>query len=318
MKLRALILSVMLLGLSGLFACTPSQNEQGVVATVNGKKISLKRLEMKYDFKHLDVANDSLPSVEGVRHDYGELLGDLIVEALVHEELEQRGLAVTDEELQTAEDTVRKDYPEGAFEDVLVEEYIDIDAWRQELRGRLELMKLYTEVLRPAVSITYQEAEKYYRGHISEFYLPARVRVHLIEGPSRDAVQSAQLFYLQKKDMGELEKKFSHVKVRELRMQEDRLPVLWRNALKGLDAGEATPVMTGEQNFQSLVFLSKTKARVLDPSRAYPVVEKVLLEQKLRDAFDAWLSKTLERAEIRVSTHLLQSAQKKSASTTKE
>ncbi|MDY7000333.1 MAG: peptidylprolyl isomerase [Thermodesulfobacteriota bacterium] len=287
-----------------VFACTSNNEEPGVIARVNGRPIHLHQLESKYDFMHLNWAGDMNPTVKKLKTDYGRILGDLIVQELVAQALEERGLSVEENELAQAEENVRSDYPKGAFEQVLVEEYIDLKFWREELRARLTLEKFFQEVLRPRVKLNYQEAEAYYREHISDFYLPTRVRFFLIRGPSRDLVKSAANLYREERDVEALSRKFNQVTVQELKMREDALTVSWRNALKGLSPGEAGAILTDNLGFQILILLERYPAEVLDPSRAYPLVEKVLLEQKLRREFDAWLEKELQRAAIFVSPHL--------------
>ena len=182
---------MLLLALAALPACTPEENDAGIVARVNRRPITLERLQVRYDFKKLTVASET-PSVAGLKAEYGAVLGDILMEELVAQDLESLGLSVTDAELKAAEDEVRADYPdEKAFEEVLVEEYIDLDSWRQELRARLTMEKFFREVLRPGITIGYEEAEAYYRDHIKDFYLPAREHFYLVTSPGRDAIDSA-------------------------------------------------------------------------------------------------------------------------------
>jgi len=285
-------------------ACTANNEDPGVIARVNGRPIHLHQLESKYDFMHLNWAGDMNPTVKKLKADYGRILSDLIVQELVAQALEEKDMGVTEKELAQAEEKVRSDYPKGAFEQILVEEYIDLKFWREELKARLAQEKFLQEVLRPRVKLNYQEAEAYYKEHISDFYLPSRVRFFLIRGPSRDLVKSAANLYRAERDVEALSRKFNQVTAQELKMREDALTVSWRNALKGLSPGEAGAILTDNLGFQILILLERCPAEVLDPSRAYPLVEKVLLEQKLRWEFDAWLEKELQRAAIFVSPHL--------------
>lgn len=297
----ALILS--LLALSGLSGCHGDQEEPGVVARVNGRPITLEELQLKYDFKKLSFATETT-GVAALKKDYGGILTDLLVQELVSQELETLGLSVTDEELAAAEAEIRADYPEGAFEEVLVEEYLDLDYWRHELRNRLTMEKFFSEVLRPDITIGYEEAEDYYKTHIQEFYLPPRIRFQLISGPSREGVQSALDLYRGGESLTALQGRFDRIAIREIRLREDRLTVNWKNALKGLNPGDASSVLSGAGGYEALVFLEKIPAKVLDPSQAYPVVERVLLDQKLRDSFDSWLEDAMAVARIEVSPHL--------------
>ncbi|MFO7597753.1 MAG: hypothetical protein R6W92_15600 [Desulfocurvibacter africanus] len=89
-------------------------------------------------------------------------------------------------------------------------------------------------------------------------------------------------------------------------MREDRLPASWLNALANLEPGEASSVLTEESKFHRLILVERSPAKVLDPTQAYPLVEQVLLDQKMRDAFNAWLARKLEVATITISKHLLE------------
>jgi parvulin-like peptidyl-prolyl isomerase len=288
-----------------LAACGSDKDESRVVARVNDRPITLQELELKHDFMHLTWSGDVAPSVARLKSEYGQVLGELVVLELVAQELEDRGLAVTPEEVAAAEAVVRADYPEDAFEEVLVEEYIDLNYWRAELKDRLTLEKFFAEVLRPGVSLSSEEAEAYYREHVADFYLPPRIRFVHINGPTLDVVESATQLFRSGKDLAVLAEKFKQVTAQELKLREDRLTAAWQSALKNLEPGQASPVLTGSEGFERLIMIDKSPAKVLDPPRAYPLVEKVLVEQKLRVAFEEWLTSELSRAEIRITPHLL-------------
>lgn len=289
-------------------ACSRSPEEKGVVAKVNGRPITLQQLEMRHSFSALSGPAESNPSVAVLQQEYGQVLGDLMVLELVAQSLEKRGMPVTDEELAKAEAEIRADYPEGAFEQVLVEEYIDLDTWRQQLRSRLAVEKFFREVLRPEIKIDYQEAEAYYKEHINDFYLPPRVRFVMLRAPSLELVDQAVAAFAQSPDPAAVIARFPQVQVQDLRMREDRLTSAWRGALKGLAPGQTSQPLADRDGFARLVMVENTPAKVLDASRAYPLVEKVLVEEKLGRAFDAWLTAQLATTDIRV-TPLLSLAQ---------
>jgi len=285
--------------------CAGEREEQGVVARVNERPIYLEELESKYDMMVSTWAATDSPGVDKLRSDYGMILGELIVQSLVEQSLEEKGLAVTQEELEAAEADVRSDYPDQeAFEQVLVEEYIDIAVWRNELRARLAMKKFFSEVLRPRVKLDYQEAEAYYRQNIKDFFLPPRMELVVIRGPSRDAVNGAVEHFMAEGDADKVAGQFKELTVERVKIREDRMTMEWRNAVKGLEPGEAGPVLAGDRLFTRLVFLNKSPARVLEPSGAYPIVERVLLEKKVREEFEVWLGEELTTASIEISPHL--------------
>lgn len=296
---------VLYIALVLMFGCANDADDLGIIARVNGEPILLSQLEFQHDQFQADTAGAYVPSVEKLRGEYGEILTGLIVQELVVQELVKQEQPVTDHELLKAEEVVRADYPEGAFDQMLVEEYIDLKAWRKQLRNHLAMTKFFQQVLRPQIKIDYKEAEKYYRDNISDFYLPESLRILVVRGPSREIVGKAVEQYLVEKDSVSLATAFGEVETREVVVREARLSAAWKNAISGLDEGQSSGVLTDRFGFEALVLLERSPAKVLAPAQAYPLVEKALLESKLQEAFDKWLSEAVLVAKITVSGHLL-------------
>lgn len=291
-----------------LFGCGNNSDDMGIIARVNGQPIYLSQLEFQHDQVQADTAGAYVPSVQKLRKEYGDILTDLIVQELVVQELARRDLAVTDLEMLKAEEAVRADYPEDAFDQMLVEEYIDLKAWRNQLRFHLAMKKFYHQVLRPQIKIDYKEAEKYYRDHISDFYLPENLRILVVRGPSRELVEKAIEKFLADNDQVNLATAFGEVETREVVVREGRLSAAWRNAVSGLEPGQSSGILTDRFGFEALVLIERTKAKVLAPTQAYPLVEEALLESKLRAAFDQWIDGSVASATVEVSEHLLPGA----------
>ncbi|MUM78411.1 peptidyl-prolyl cis-trans isomerase [Pseudodesulfovibrio sp. F-1] len=300
-------LAVFILTLALLAGCSNTADEIGVVARVNGAPIYLSQLEFQHDQFQVDAVGGYVPSVENLKNEYGEILAELIVQELVVQELEKRDIGVSDHEMLKAEEEVRADYPEGAFDQMLVEEYIDLKAWRLQLRNHLAMRKFFYQVLRPQIKIDYREAEQYYRDRISDFYLPESLRILVVRGPSREIVGKAVERFLAERDHLDLTTAFGEVETRDVMIREERLSATWKNALTGVAPGQASGVLTDRFGFEALVLLERSPAKVLEPAQAYPLVENALVERKLHDAFDAWLDTAMARARISLSSHLLSS-----------
>jgi len=290
-----------------LMGCSGNADDMGIVARVNGSPIYLSQLEFQYDQFQSDTGGVYVPSVEKLRTEYGDILTELIIQELVVQELNRQDIGITDHDLLKAEEEVRADYPDGAFDQMLIEECIDLKAWRVQLRNYLAMQKFYHQVLRPQIKIDYKEAQEYYRAHISDFYLPESLRILVVRGPSREIVERAVEKYLAEKDQVNLATVFGEVETREVVVREGRLSAAWKSALAGLQPGQSSGVLTDRFGFEALVLQERSPAKVLAPAQAYPLVEKALLDSKLRDAFAEWLAKTVESATITVSSHLLPS-----------
>lgn len=299
---RFLLFALMLIVLSG---CSSEPGEVGIVARVNGHPIQLSQLEFQHDLMQADYGGRIVPGVEKLRTEYGQILGDLIVQELILQELQRLDLAVTDKELKEAEDQVRSDYPEGAFEQVLIEEYIDLKAWRQQLLYHLAVKKFYSQVLRPKAKIDYKEAEAYYKQHIADYFLPDSLKLLVLRGPNRQLVERAVERYLTDNDLQSLTRSLGEVSAREVIVREGKLPVSWKSVLDGVQPGQASGVLSEKFGFEAIVLLERSPAKVLTPTQAYPLVEEALLDQKLATAFSEWLDGALSRSVIEVSEHLV-------------
>ncbi|WP_031484121.1 SurA N-terminal domain-containing protein [Maridesulfovibrio frigidus] len=314
MKKTIIFLLLTLLLISG---CKDKSEEPGIIARVNGKPIYLTQLDYKYDLMH-DGSAGFVPSVNQVRSEYGQILGDIIVQELVTQELQERNVPVSDQELKEAEDEVRSDYPEGAFEQILIEEYIDLNSWRRQLRYQLAMDKFFSQILRPEIKIDYKEAEDYYRTHLSDFYISAGYQFIMIKGFSRDLVSKGVELYRKGVSPDKISSRFKQVSVREIWIRNDQLPAGWESFVKELEPGKASPIIAQEREFICLILKEKKSATLLTPLQAYSAVEKVLLEKKLDDKFELWLKKKIAASKIKISKKLLPREQSKEAVQTED
>ena len=306
MKKRFISILLACLLLSG---CQTESEDPGVIARVNGTPIYLTQLEYKYDLTH-EGNGGFVPSVEQVRAEYGQILGDLIVQELVSQELGQRGISVSDKELKKAEDEVRSDYPDDSFEQILIEEYIDINAWRSQLKYQLAMDKFYSDILRPEIKIDYKEAERYYRTHLSDFYMPAGYRFVMVKGLSKDLVLKGVKLFREGLSPATISAKLRKVSVQEIWIRSGQVPAGWKPFVEDLQIGEASSVITQKKEVFCLILKEKKQATLLTPLQAYPTVEKVLLEKKLQEKFEAWLQKKLAASKIKISKDLLPEVEK--------
>lgn len=287
-----------------LAACSSEGDDLGIVARVNGEPIYLSQLEFQHDLLHMDGAGAFVPTVEALRDEYGKILGDLIVLEMVHQELRSRGLEVTEEELAEQERKVRSDYPDDTFEQVLVEEYIDLAAWRERLRYHRSLEKFHELVLRPQVKIDYREADAYYREHIKDFQLPETLRVLVVRAADKSSLRKALKIWRDSTDP-EAMQEVGNVAVHEITVRQRQLSSPWLEALQELPDGEASQIIEEKFGYEALVLLERLPAKLLDPTQAYPLVEQALTRRKVAQAFEKWLSGAWKRYHIEVSRHLL-------------
>lgn len=306
---RRLLVLVILSGLALLAACKDKELPTGVAATVNGSPITVRQLEVAHDADVPSWSNARGPSVVELKKQYGIVLTGLILQELVMQELVREGADVSDAELLAAESEIRADYPGEEFERVLVEDYIDLEQWRAMLRRRIALGKFAERVLRPDISVSLAEVETYYRAHEGDFRLPARVRLFVVEGEDRAAVEKTRAMLVSGEGALDAATAVSAVTIRDVLLGRDRLPPQWLKDIAGLAPGKASPVRSGGGNSMTLILSESLPERLLPITEAYPLIESLLVEQKMDTAFDAWAVRALPAADIRVSKHLVITAE---------
>lgn len=293
-----------------LTGCGSGESQPGVVARINGEPIYLSQLKSEYDLQYMDWSSSNDFDVDSLRSEYGIVLGNMILQTLIQQTLDREGLSVTDKDVAQAEATIRADYPPEVFEQTLLEEYIDIDEWRKWLRARLATEKFLQEYLRPSIAITYEAAREYYQDHISDFLIPEHFTFTLFEGKEREALLAARNAYEKNGSTG-LEELFPEVQIHELDIPKDALSAAWLSTLATLTPGHASKVLPGKSGMSLLYLKKRDPETILSPFKAYPVIEKILMDQKLKDAFASWLQKVFSTAVIEVTPLLKQVESKK-------
>lgn len=142
-----LILMLLLLSLS---ACKDkSPGNQGVVlmklgdrvVTVNEYKQAFEMAMAAYPIKAL--TDRSHIKVAKVR-----LLNQMTDELVIINRADELKFTITDEELNTAVNHIIKDYPDQTFDQILVEQSISFNRWRESLRKRLLIEKTIRKDIR--------------------------------------------------------------------------------------------------------------------------------------------------------------------------
>jgi len=177
--------------------------------------------------------------------------------------------------------------------------------WRRHLRYACGAEKFQRLVLRPQIHLDYREIEAYYREHLADFRLPERLRLVVVQGPGREAVEKALAHYGQQKNVKAVAEAFPGTQVRDVTVPKELLNSAWAEALQGVQPGRTAVVAAGRGVFEGLLLVERLAAQTLDVTQAYPQVEAALVEERLQQAFDAWLAKAVESSQILVSQRLL-------------
>lgn len=108
---------------------------------------------------------DIMKNPESSREAQIRLLNQLTEEMILLERAKELQIGVSDSELAAAIADIKSDYPEGIFEETLLENAVSYHSWKAGLKKRLIMKKVISKELETKITITPNDISKYYQKH---------------------------------------------------------------------------------------------------------------------------------------------------------
>jgi parvulin-like peptidyl-prolyl isomerase len=157
-------------GLAFAAGCTNSgtPEEGGFLIRVGEKELMPAEFKRIFEINKTAYAHNDLRDPELLRDIKLRLLNQLLEEMILVEKAGEMGIRVSDAELDAAVADVLQDYPDGVFEDLLMEAAVSFEDWKERLRVRLVTRKVIQAVVAPGIVITPEDIESYYRANYQD------------------------------------------------------------------------------------------------------------------------------------------------------
>ncbi|MBD5557803.1 MAG: peptidyl-prolyl cis-trans isomerase [Desulfovibrio sp.] len=303
-----------------LAGCLESPLPDGVVASINGEPIRLSDVQALMDSRSASLGIPHRPSLEAMKSRYGGALGTLIVHALVRQDLERRGMAVTDAALEHAIDQVREDFGPGGLEQFLTDASLREADWKALMRDHLAMETFRKRVLLPAIKVSMDEARAWYEEHKADFALPGYVDVCFAAAPEKEALAAycaaftarwrARPQEAAEVDFAALSGAAAHdtgAIAQCLEVPPEEVPPPWRREIDALKPGNCGQARLQDGEWRTVALAGRQRGHALDLAEAYPLIEAILLEEKKSAAFAKWLEDSVAASKILVSPELHES-----------
>ncbi|SBV93353.1 putative SurA domain-containing protein [uncultured delta proteobacterium] len=278
---------------------------RGQVATVNGRPITLDQVAALRNSTHFDWTSPSMAEMDVMRKQYGDALTNLVAVELVKQHLDKKKLAVSREELLAEENHIRSDYPPGTFEEVLVNEAIDLDTWRFLLHNHLSVLRFLDKVLRPDIVITPEEVDAYLKAHPKEFVRPPWAYFFLVSGIKKEDVTACAKDLDADGDPVVVQERHPDATIRTVRLDTNRLDPVLGQVVARLRPGDLSPLFAMGGEFHQVLLLETLPERQAEPDEAYLQIEETLVAQKVQEAYNKWVQGRMQKATIKISEQLL-------------
>jgi hypothetical protein len=296
--LRASALLFLPLCLLSLCSCRNSPPKPGIVASVNGQAISYREVETRRINQFAGRSSEARNRSEAeLQAQYRHIVNQIIEELLICQYMEKKKFVPEPGLLDMEEKLIRNDYPEEVFEQMLMEEGLLLDEWRESLRRRLMIRQFLAQVLRPEVTITADEVHQYFTAHSDDFFVPEQWHFIQITGLDKKTVENARNSFIANKNATAVQKKFL-ISVHDVHMGKDRLPDDLYKEIAPLEIWKGSPVKAVEEGFRTVVLIEKKSGAMLDATEMAKRVEQALLEDKLRTLYASWMEQHRMQAKI--------------------
>lgn len=148
-----------------LAGCEQKASDYGneVLLRVGDSMLTVLDFNEAFEISKTAYAHNIRQQSEDLRDAQMRLLNQLTVELLMLERAKELEINVTDDELEQAVSEIKSDYPEGQFEETLIEFAVSYDAWRSRLKTRLTMDKVVEAELKNRISISPEDISQYYQ-----------------------------------------------------------------------------------------------------------------------------------------------------------
>lgn len=280
------------------------------VATVNGAKIYLDEYQIRLNQKMSMLSKDALSNEPNyVTRLEEEVLDGMITEKIMYLRAQELNIYVGASELEDKINEIKKDYGED-FINLLAQENIKFDQWKEELKKEMFLQKLVAVDVNTKIRVSDDEAEDYYNEHRNNYRLEARVRVQQIVVRDFDKAQEILARLKAGEDFAELAANLSIGP--EARQGGDLgyitrqvMPEPLEEAIFKLPVNKISPVIQSPYGFHIFKVLDSHPAMIKNFADVKDEVVADIRAQKEEAAFTSWLNSLKLKAVIKKENNVL-------------
>jgi len=280
------------------------------VATVNGERIYLEDYQKRLNAqKGIRSPKAFTNSVNKQRMLEEEILESMVIEKIILQRAREINLSVSSTELEKKLIDIRKDYGDKFF-DLLIQQNVQYDDWREELRKEMLFDKLIALDVNASVRVSEDEAEDYFNDHPGLCKAEARVRAAQIVVRDLEKARTIKTRLENGENFAAVAAEASigpeAVRGGDLGLiSRGTMPEPLDQTLFNLPAGRVSPIVKSAYGYHIFKVTEIRPAR----ERAFPDCrEEVIAGLRARKedaAFAVWLEGLKAKAVVKKETHVL-------------
>ena len=309
--MNCMVKRVFLLALAisfGSSACNIlDRSEEQVVIVVGDRDITTD--ELKRDIKY--ITSGMGVTDQGVKYVIEPLVSKLVDHYLILEYGSQKGITISEIELESEIRDIMKDYPdEGVFRHMLLQRYLDYEKWKEGLRQQLLVKKITKKVSESITPVTFDEINTYYDTHRNEFTRPEMAKFSQIVTRTKDEAEDIRKRLKKGENLDDLAKKYSITPEAENGgevgwISKGELHESMEKAIFTLPIGKISPVTKTPYGYHIFEVQSKRPKGFKSLSEAMAEIESKLFLHKKETFHERWLIQLKGLFPVQVNRDLL-------------
>jgi peptidyl-prolyl cis-trans isomerase C len=289
-------------------ACQPKEEAAApVLIHVDGRSVTLEQFQKDFSATLPPGQNLSSEEKEELKRAF---LVQVIDRELALAEAENLGITVTPTEVEEALQEYRRDYPAGAFEEMLRERGITLDSWQRELTQNLLMEKVVRQAAYTGVTVEEEEVAAHYQEHREDFDRPEQVRARQIVLSTEAEGQRILGLLRQGEPFAEMARQHSLSPDGEQGgdlgfFARGEMPPEFDAVVFSLPVGRLSDLVKSEYGFHIFLVEERRKAMRLGLDSVKDEIRSELRAEKEDQAYQEWLRKLRVQAVIEVNWSLI-------------
>ena len=162
--LKTAQLSIFVLILITLVACNDSETnvEDQYLIRLGNRSVSVLEFKEAFEIDKIAYPPQIRNKPDDLRKAQMRLINQMMVELMVLERAQELGIELSEAEVERKIAEIKSDYPEGVFEETLLEVAVSYETWVKRLKNRLIMEKVVDKELKDKIVITPEDISAYY------------------------------------------------------------------------------------------------------------------------------------------------------------
>ena len=277
------------------------------IATVNGAKIYLEDYQLRLNQNNALLPKDIMDRPDYIKRFEEEVLDGMITEKIMDLRAKELNISISEAELEDKIKEIKKDYGKD-FPNLLAQENVKYDQWREALKKEMILQKLIAIDVNANIKVSEHEAEDYYNKHRNNYKTESRLRVAQIVVRDLAMAKKIEARLKAGEDFASVAAKFS-IGPEANRggdlgfITRQMMPEPLDKAIFNLPVNKISPIVQSFYGFHIFKVLESQPAKI---GNFTDIKEKVIADirsQKEEAGFVSWLEALKIKAVIKKENH---------------